>query len=200
MNKYKSLLTTLNILLIGLSIFVLSACPKSSVTTATNQPPTNPPFFKDIPPEQGPWRVQVVTAKDAYQKIYIHTTADVIIAATFARINDPINVDLTDPRNQKALAEMALNNFCKAIEAQCLADSSDIAWIVGTSLKYIYVRFHADKKGMKPLQGLLYYRFDQPFQTMYLLICDAIIYDNFETVFLNYLANAEFKLPAVSTQ
>lgn len=200
MSKNKTFFCVLNFLFVSFSVLILSGCPTTTATTAAAQPPPNPPFFKDIPPEQGPWRVQVVTAQNAYQKIYLHTKADVIIAATFAKIDEPVNVDITDPRAQKALAEMALDNFCKAIEAQCLADSSDIAWIVGTSLKYIYVRFHATKKGMKPLQGLIYYRFDQPFQTMYLLICDAAIYDNFETVFLNYLTTAEFRPLGFSNQ
>lgn len=199
MKKHKPFIV-LNFVIISLSLLVLNGCPKSSATNSLKQPPPNPPFFKDIPPEQGPWRVQVVTASNAYQKIYLHTKADVIIAATFSRIDEQLNVDLTDPRNQKTLAEMAMDNFCKAIEAQCLADSSDIAWIVGTSLKYIYVRFHATKKGMNPLQGLIYYRFDQPFQTMYLLICDTTIYDNFETVFLNYLTTAEFRPMGFSGQ
>lgn len=199
MNKH-TLVRALNFMVISLSLLILNACPKPSGTASSNQPPPNPPFFKDIPPEQGPWRVQVVTAPNAYQKIYLHAKADVIIAATLSRIEEQVNVDFTDPRNQKVLAELAMDNFCKAIEAQCLADSSDIAWIVGTSLKYIYVRFHATKKGMKPLQGLIYYRFDQPFQTMYLLICDATIYDNFETVFLNYLTTAEFRPMGFSGQ
>lgn len=181
------------ILFVGfcLSLGSQTGCPKSP--GATQKIPANPPFFRDVPPDQGPWQVKVGGDDKSYQKLYLHGKDEVMIAATFARIDEQIEVDLTDPRNQQALAEISLQGFCKSLDAQCLVDSSDLAWIVGTSLKYIYVRFHAEKKGMPPLTGLIYYRFDQPFQTMYILLCDTKLYDSYEMVFLNYLSQAEFR-------
>ncbi len=42
------------------------------------------------------------------------------------------------------------------------------------------------------MRGLIYYRFDRPVQTMYLLLSEQKYYDNFENVFLNYLSGVKF--------
>ena|GEM_PF-2801066 len=172
-------------------LFLATSCPRPQ--SATNAAPQNPPFFRDVRPDQGPWEIRVAGDKNSFQKLYVHRKEDAMIAATFARIDEPINIDLTNPRNQQALAEMALESFCKSIEAKCLVSSSDLAWILGTPLQYIYVRFSAEKKGFTPMKGLVYYRFDQPLQTMYILLANSKVYDGFETVFLNYLSKAEFR-------
>lgn len=177
--------------LFSLVFFALAACPHTQ--TSNTAVPENPPFFSDIRPDQGPWEVHVAGDKNGFQKLYVHRKEEAMIAATFARIDAPVNIDLTNPRNQQVLAEMALEGFCKNIEAKCLVNSADLAWIVGTPLQYIYVRFSAEKKGFPPMKGLVYYRFDQPLQTMYLLLADSKVYDGFETVFLNYLSKLEFR-------
>jgi len=153
---------------------------------------SNPPFFKDVIPDQGPWLVKAGFDKNIYHKLYALRSGGAYIWATFVRIDEPLNIDITNPANQKVLAEIALQAFCKAQEEKCLAISSDVAWIVGVPLKYIYVRFNAEREGFPPMRGLVYYRFDQPYQTMFILLADDRIYDSYETVFFNYLSEVSF--------
>ncbi len=179
------------VLFLVLSAFlsVLGACPVKNPTLMADP---NPPFFQDITPPQGPWDVEQKHGKVYYAKFYTHRKLPVMIVATFGNIPGDPNVNMTDPKNQQALAEHALKGVCNGLEINCLVRSSDVAWIIGSPLKYVYVRFMAQKAGHPVMKGLLYSRYDAPIQTLYLLIAPSEVFDTYEGVFLDYIGSAKF--------
>jgi len=169
-----------------------SACPKKPSSAAEET--TNPPFFHDAAPAEGPWEAEQHSGKDYYAKIYTHEKLPVMIVTSIVTMGEIPPVDVSDPTNQKLLAESALKGLCAGVESKCLVRNSDLAWIIGSPFTYVYVRFRAQKPGAAVMPGLLYYRFDPPVQTMYMLLAGEEFFNTYESVFADYVSATKLNL------
>lgn len=167
-----------------------SACLSPGTTARSHAEPS---FFSDETPAKGPWEVEQRRKEGFYAKVYSHKSRPVIIISSFIKAkNTPPGIDATNPQNQKILAQSALENICEGIKAKCSVQTSDVAWLMGSPLKYIYVRFRAEKGEYPIMAGLMYYRYDPPIQTIYMIMAAEETFPAYEKVFFDYVAEARF--------
>ncbi len=171
----------------------LLALTSACLSVKTTSGPSEPSFFSDKAPAKGPWKVEQRRKEGFYAKVYFHKSKPVIIISSFIEAKSPPpEIDTTNPQNQKLLAQSALKNICKGIKAECTVQTSDVAWLVGSPLKYIYVRFGAQKGDYPIMAGLMYYRYDPPIQTIYMIMAAEETFPAYEKVFFDYVAEARF--------
>ena len=173
-------------------IAVLLVSASACLPTGRAARKSEPSFFSDTTPAKGPWKVEQREKDGFYAKVYSHKIEPVIIISSFIEAESPPPVDATNPQNQKALAQGALKNICEGIGAECSVRTSDMVWLVGSPLKYIYVRFRAQKGDYPIMTGLMYYRYDPPIQTMYMLMAAERTFPAYEDVFSDYVAGSSF--------